>query len=225
MEKQELFEKMSATLSQWIENIVLGDMVMIEVAPHNLIALSQALRDIPEFKFEQCVDICGVDFLSYGLTEWRTEETTSSGFNRATDFRIKYEERIIDWEKPRFAAIYHLLSVTHNHRVRLKVFMRPEPILPSVVDVWPSANWYEREAFDLFGIVFEGHPDLRRLLTDYGFKGHPFRKDFPLIGQVEMRYDAAQQRCIYEPVSIRQRVLVPKVIRRDSRYLEPKDKS
>ena len=126
--------------------------------------------------------------------------------------------RIIPWDKPRFGVVYHLLSVAKNHRMRLKVYLGGEPMLPSVMNVWASANWFEREAFDLFGIVFDGHPDLRRLLTDYGFVGHPFRKDFPLIGEVEMRYDAAQQRCIYEPVSITPRVLVPKVIRDDNRY-------
>lgn len=219
MEKAVLFETLREKLSSLIESIEIKDMVTIEVLPQNLIALATALRDQPEFQFEQCLDVCGVDFLSYGLTEWRTEETTESGFSRATDFKNKYEEQVIEWKKPRFAAVYHLLSVAHNHRVRLTVFMEPEPILPSLIDIWPSVNWYEREAFDLFGIVFDGHPDLRRLLTDYGFKGYPFRKDFPLTGEVEMRYDAAQQRCIYEPVSIRQRVLVPKVIRRDSRYL------
>lgn len=221
MEKKALFEKLKSSFSECIENIELSDMPVLEVLPDRLVQVAKALRDTTEFKFEQCVDVCGVDYLSYGLTEWRTEETTACGFNRATD--ISREERVLEWNKPRFAVVYHLLSVSHAHRLRLKVFLDPEPIIPSLIDVWPSVNWYEREAFDLFGIVFDGHPDLRRLLTDYGFKGHPFRKDFPLVGEVEMRYDAAQQRCIYEPVSIRQRVVLPKVIRRDSRYLDPKN--
>jgi NADH-quinone oxidoreductase subunit C len=223
MKKDELFEKINTAFPQWIVKISVMDMVTLEVLPQNLVALAESLRDQPEFKFEQCMDLCGVDYLSYGLTEWRTDEATTSGFNRGTSFHLKYEERILKWENKRFSVVYHLLSVTHNHRVRLKVFLDPEPIVPSLIDIWPSVNWYEREAFDLFGIVFDGHPDLRRILTDYGFKGYPFRKDFPLIGEVEMRYDAAQQRCVYEPVSIRQRVLVPKVIRRDTRYLDPEN--
>lgn len=128
------------------------------------------------------------------------------------------------WDKPRFAVVYHLLSVTLNQRMRLKVFVEGEPPqVDSVIDIWPSVNWFEREAFDLFGILFKGHPDLRRILTDYGFIGHPFRKDFPLIGNVEMRYDASQKRVIYEPVSIERRTLVPKVIRHDNRYTQEPD--
>ena len=126
--------------------------------------------------------------------------------------------RVIPWDKPRYGVVYHLLSRAFNQRLRIKVYLEPEPVIPSVNNIWPSANWYEREAFDLFGVVFDGHPDLRRILTDYGFSGHPFRKDFPLIGEVEMRYDAEKEQCIYEPVSIQERVLVPKVIRQDNRY-------
>lgn len=175
------------------------------------------MRDEAPFYFELLLDICGVDYLKYGTSEWRTEETTNTGFSRG--FRKNIQEQMIPWNKPRFAAVYHLLSLRHNQRVRLKVYVDNDPpIVPSVVKLWNSADWYEREAFDLFGIVFDGHPDLRRLLTDYGFLGHPFRKDFPLIGEIELRYDAAQQRCIYEPVSIQPRVLVPKVIRSDNRY-------
>ena len=124
------------------------------------------------------------------------------------------------WKGPRFAVVYHLLSIQNNHRIRVKTFAPDEmPVVDSVINIWASANWYEREAFDFFGILFEGHPDLRRILTDYGFIGHPFRKDFPLIGNVEMRYDAEKQRVVYEPVSIEPRVLVPKVVREDHRYL------
>ena len=153
-----------------------------------------ALRDEPDFDFATLIDLCGVDYLEYGEQPW---------------------------EGPRFAVVYHLLSLTHNRRLRVKVFVDEEdPRLESVMDVWSSANWYERECFDLFGILFEGHPDLRRLLTDYGFVGHPFRKDFPLIGHVEMRYDLDRQRVIYEPVSIEPRINVPRVIRHDHRYVD-----
>jgi NADH-quinone oxidoreductase subunit C len=165
------------------------------------------------------MDVCGVDYLDYGFSEWATEETTLTGFSRGVESEPK---RVIPWHKPRFAVVYHLLSVSLNHRIRLRTFPLGEPpIVNSVIEIWESANWFEREAFDLFGIMFEGHPDLRRILTDYGFIGHPFRKDFPLIGNVEPRYDAAEQRVIYEPVSILPRTLVPKVIREDNRYATP----
>ena len=126
---------------------------------------------------------------------------------------------------PRFAAVYHLLSITNNQRLRIRVFAENDnmPVIPSVISVWASADWYEREAFDLFGILFAGHPDLRRILTDYGFVGHPFRKDFPLIGHVEMKYDAEQKRVIYQPVTIEPRVLVPRVIRDDGRHTKGND--
>ena len=184
----------------------------IEVDKKNIREICLALRDHPEFKFEQLMDVCGVDYLEYGLSEWQTYETTTTGFERAVNEKIK--ESVITWNKPRFAVVYHLLSLTHNHRVRIKSFLEEKDLaIDSVVNIWLSANWFEREAFDLYGILFHGHPDLRRLLTDYGFVGHPFRKDFPLIGNVEMRYDAKLERCIYEPVSIQPRVLAPKVIR------------
>jgi NADH-quinone oxidoreductase subunit C len=150
------------------------------------------LRDDPLLRYEQLTDLCGVDYLTY-----RQESRTP-------------------WQGPRFAVVYHLLSLTYNRRVRLRAFLDDElPRIDSVVALWPAANWFEREAFDLFGIVFEGHPDLRRILTDYGFVGHPFRKDFPLIGRVEMRYDPDKKRVVYEPVSIEPRVLVPRVIREE----------
>ncbi len=190
-------------------------MVTVEVKPGELRALCQALRDEPAFAFEQLTDLCGVDYLTYGQSEWATEEATASGFSRGVERRAEG-----GWEKPRFAAVYHLISYRHNQRLRLRAFAEGEPpLLDSVADLWPSGNWFEREAFDLYGIVFRGHPDLRRILTDYGFIGHPFRKDFPLSGNVEMRYDPVQARVIYEPVQIEPRVLVPKVIREDHRYL------
>ncbi|MFT5176807.1 MAG: NADH-quinone oxidoreductase subunit C, partial [Gammaproteobacteria bacterium] len=172
-------------------------------------------------RFAQLVDLCGVDYLDYGRADWETSETTTSvGFSRGVQRRI-YDEQDAGREG-RFAVVYHLLSHELNQRVRVRSMLTGEPPrVDSVVDIWPGANWFEREAFDLFGILFAGHPDLRRLLTDYGFIGHPFRKDFPLIGEVEMRYDPDKGRVVYEPVSIEPRTLVPKVIRHDDRYDNP----
>jgi len=146
------------------------------------------LRDDPSVKFEQAVDLCGIDYAAYADKPW---------------------------EGPRFAAVVHLLSVQHNWRLRVRAFCPDDefPVLASLIDVWPSVNWFEREAFDLFGIMFEGHPDLRRILTDYGFIGHPFRKDFPLSGHVEMRYDPEQRRVIYQPVTIDPREVTPRIVR------------
>jgi NADH-quinone oxidoreductase subunit C len=194
----------------------------------------RALRD--EFGFEQLIDLCGIDYLGYGSDEWDTG-VSSQGFSRGVEGRgpgrFKFGEvpseqiaqpggeAVIAVPQHRFAVVVQLLSVQHNRRVRLRAFAPDDalPMLASVTDVWPGTNWFEREAFDMFGIVFSGHPDLRRILTDYGFVGHPFRKDFPLIGNVEVRYDAEKQRVIYEPVtSVEPRVLVPRVIRDDARY-------
>ena len=159
-----------------------------------------------------------VDYLHYGEYDWETETATDKGFSRAVESQ---ESRAFILDKPRFAVVYHLLSISKNHRLRLKVFLDEAHLtVPSAHDVWKGANWFEREAYDLFGVLFENHPDLRRILTDYGFIGHPFRKDFPISGHVEMRYDATLQRVIYEPVDIQPRVLVPKVIRNDNRYLD-----
>jgi NADH-quinone oxidoreductase subunit C len=193
------------------------------VDPDDLLAVARTLRDAAELKFEVLIDVCGVDYHSYGRDEWQTSSATETGFSRG---RLRGPAPIADVEHVtytpagRFAAVYHLLSITHNHRLRLKTFAANDerPIVDSVYDVWNSADWFEREAFDLYGILFRGHPDLRRLLTDYGFIGHPFRKDFPLIGNVEMRYDPVKGRVVYEPVSIEPRTLVPKVIRDDARY-------
>jgi NADH-quinone oxidoreductase subunit C len=175
------------------------------------------LRDKPKYAFQTLIDVCGVDYLHYGRAEWQTESSTGTGFGRGVN--KEFTELGEKWTKPRFAVVYHLLSLEHNHRIRLRAFVDEElPALDSVVEIWPAANWFEREAFDLFGIIFKGHPDLRRLLTDYGFIGHPFRKDFPLIGNIEVRYDAKLKRVVYEPVSIEPRILEPKVIRFDNRY-------
>jgi NADH-quinone oxidoreductase subunit C len=161
------------------------------VAAANYLSVMKTLRDAPEARFEQLIDLCGMDYSEYG------------------DGR---------WEGSRFAVVVHLLSVSLNHRLRVRVFCDEDdfPVLPSVSKIWSSVNWYEREAFDLYGIVFEGHDDLRRILTDYGFIGHPFRKDFPLSGHVEMRYDAERARVVYEPVTIEPREVTPRVIREDN---------
>jgi NADH-quinone oxidoreductase subunit C len=194
------------------------DEITLEVDCRQIKAIALALRDETDFRFELLMDLCGVDYLYYGVDEWTTERASSTGFERGVK-PIQTQVPDSAWQKPRFAVVYHLLSLTHNHRVRLKAFVDNEnPIIDSVTDIWAGANWYEREAFDLYGILFSGHPDLRRLLTDYGFVGHPFRKDFPLSGNVEVRYDKKLGRVIYEPVDIEPRVLVPKVIRDDPRY-------
>jgi len=195
--------------------------VTLEVPAEEVVAACTALRDEAGLRFRQLVDLCGVDYLDYGVADWETSETkTTAGFSRGVHKRI-YEERDLGRDG-RFAVVYHLLSHELNQRLRVRAMLTGDPPrVNSVVDVWPAANWFEREAFDLFGILFAGHPDLRRLLTDYGFIGHPFRKDFPLIGEVEMRYDPARERVVYEPVSIEPRTLVPKVIRHDERYDTP----
>lgn len=175
------------------------------------------LRDNPVFAFDQLIDLCAVDYHYYGEYDWETEPATENGFSRAVEAQ---ESRAFALSKPRFAVVYHLLSTSKNHRLRLRVFVEESHlIVPSVHEIWKGANWFEREAYDLFGILFDGHPDLRRILTDYGFIGHPFRKDFPISGHVEMRYDALLKQVIYEPVDIEPRTLVPKVIRNDNRYV------
>jgi len=167
--------------------IALGE-VTIVVAADQMIESFNTLRDRPELRFDMLIDVCGVDYRDFGA---------------------------VVREGPRFAAVYHLLSLPHNRRVRVRVFAPDDefPVLSSIVDLWPAANWFERETFDLYGIVFSGHPDLRRLLTDYGFVGHPFRKDFPLSGHVEMRYDPEQRRVIYQPVTIEPREITPRIVR------------
>ncbi len=192
--------------------------ITLELTPEHLLSVCLSLRDEEAFAFEQLSDLCAVDYSSFGQSDWDTQNTSKTGFSRAVDKDIPAESR---QTKDRFAVVYHLLSMKYNRRLRIRCFLDSESLLiPSVIDIWPSANWYEREAFDLFGVLFEGHPDLRRLLTDYGFIGHPFRKDFPLEGKVEVRYDSVKERVVYEPVSITNRVLVPKVIRHDNRYQE-----
>jgi NADH-quinone oxidoreductase subunit C len=220
---EQLHERFGDSLQAVIDAV--GE-VTIEVDCEHLLEVATALRDEPRFGFEMLIDLCGIDYANYGRDEWATEETSSSGFSRgveaATAGRLTAVTDDLTQEPPRearrFAAVYHLLSIANNRRLRIKVFAPDDglPVVPSVIPVWNSANWYEREAFDLYGILFDGHPDLRRLLTDYGFVGHPFRKDFPLSGNVEVIYDAEKQRVVYQPVSIEPRVLVPKVIRAEA---------
>ena len=187
----------------------------IEVPAADLLKVAQTLRDEPDLRFEMLMDLAGVDYLDYGRAEWRTTAATSSGFsrgvNRAAPHTLAGDRR--------FAVVSQLLSITHNERLRLRVWCdeQEDPVVDSLTGIWPSAMWFEREAFDLFGILFRGHPDLRRILTDYGFIGHPFRKDFPLIGNVEVHYDPQLKRVVYAPVSIEPRTLVPRVIRHDNR--------
>jgi len=199
--------------------------VTLEVAVEYWLEVCRALRDEEQFCYEQLTDLCGVDYLGYGQSEWETEGASSEGFSRAVEGegpgRFDWAGRPESSEiEQRFAVVVMLISFKHNRRLRIRCFAPHEgmPIVPSLVEIWNSANWYEREAFDLFGIVFEGHPDLRRIMTDYGFTGHPFRKDFPLIGNVTVRYDTQKKRVVYEPVEIEPRVGVPRVLRSDSRY-------
>ncbi|PIP80273.1 MAG: NADH-quinone oxidoreductase subunit C [Gammaproteobacteria bacterium CG22_combo_CG10-13_8_21_14_all_40_8] len=197
---------------QLAETVLDFNEVTIEVHASQYLDVCQKLRDKDQFRFDELIDLCGIDYLTYGVDDWTTDSATESGFERA----VHQEPQMVStWKKPRFAAVLHLLSLAHNQRLRVRVFAEDEdyPLVPSIISVWNCADWYEREAFDLYGLLFEGHPDLRRILTDYGFVGHPFRKDFPLIGNLEMRYDANQRRCVYEKVSIEPRILVPKVIR------------
>lgn len=206
-------------------HLALGELT-IDVKAEYLTAVCLALRDEPNFNFKMLIDVCGVDYLHYGLDDWTTDAATDTGFSRGVT-PLKPSEDYQGSKPYRFSVVYHLLSLTHNQRLRLHVNIPhgADVLVDSVIDIWQAADWFEREAFDLYGIIFRSHPDLRRLLTDYGFVGHPFRKDFPLIGRVEARYDQALKRVTYEPVSIEMRVLEPKVIRHDNRYLEPMENS
>jgi NADH-quinone oxidoreductase subunit C len=217
----QLGRAIQARLGELVESSVVhaGQLTLITTRG-NAPALLRGLRDTPELAFSQLMDVCGIDYLEHGQSDWSTSDRASrAGFSRGVKRLQESELETGRVDGRRFAGVYHLLSVSHNARVRVRVYAEGEPPrLDSVVDIWPCADWYEREAFDLFGILFEGHPDLRRLLTDYGFIGHPFRKDFPLVGEVEMRYDPEKRRVVYEPVTITERTLVPRVIREDERY-------
>jgi len=219
----QLADALEAKLSSQItaHNIAFDELT-IDIKSADVRTVCQTLKD--DFNFNQLIDVCGVDYSHYGKDEWQTNSATGTGFSRGYSAKTHgrgQSVKQIDSElkhPARYAVIYHLTSISDNQRIRIKAWCVEDelPGIDSVVDLWPSASWFEREAFDLFGIVFHGHPDLRRILTDYGFVGHPFRKDFPLTGNVEMRYDADKGRVVYEPVSIEPRVLVPRVIRKES---------
>jgi NADH-quinone oxidoreductase subunit C len=192
MNPDALAAALRAALGDALQEVTIALGQVTAIVPHDrLLGTLRALRDRPELRFEILADLCGVDYSTYGD---------------------------VAHEGPRFAVVYHLLSLANNHRVRVRCFASDDafPVVPSAVDVWPNANWFEREAFDLFGIMFPGHPDLRRILTDYGFVGHPFRKDFPISGHVEMRYDPEQGRVVYQPVTIEPREVTPRIIREDT---------
>lgn len=209
----------SQLLSKTLE---LGE-ITVEVSPSDYLSVCKKLHNDDTFAFEILIDLCGVDYSAYGQEEWKTD-ASANGFSRGVDSaqhgRLKFGDELPENRSDckRFAVVSHLLSIKNNQRLRVRVFAEDDayPVVKSVVDIWNGVNWFEREAFDLFGIHFDGHPDLRRILTDYGFVGHPFRKDFPLSGNVEMRYDEEQKRVVYEPVSIEPRVLVPRVIRENN---------
>ncbi|WHZ20879.1 MAG: NADH-ubiquinone oxidoreductase chain C [Rhodanobacteraceae bacterium] len=226
---EQLVERLRARFGERIDNVdVSHGQTTIEVTPAHLLEVCTALRDEADFRFEQLSDLCGVDFLGFGEDEIPASDTaTSQGFGRGVTGTSSPGR--FDWEhRPRhpqflrrFASVVHLISYVHNIRLRVRCFAPEDalPVVPTLTGVWPSANWYERESFDLYGIVYEGHPDLRRILTDYGFVGHPFRKDFPLIGNVEVRYDPEAKRVVYEPVtSVTPRLTVARVVREDSRW-------
>ena len=217
-----LAEKLTARFEDTLSGCLTNhNQITLVVSPSHLLTICESLRDEDDFAFSQLIDLCGVDYSAYGEINWATNETTSTGFSRG---RNKNSVSINNEE--RFAVVYHLLSIEHNHRLRIRCYLPEEnPKLPTMTKIWSSADWYEREAYDMFGILFEGHPDLRRLLTDYGFIGHPFRKDFPLEGNVEVRYDTDKQKVVYQPVTITNRVLVPRVIRDDNRYISDEESS
>lgn len=215
VQAQDLVTRIRERLGDALEPSIVRDEVTIELPESRWLDTARVLHDDDSLAFEQLIDLTAVDYLGYGDAQWVTHEATGAGFSRAV-LLAPPDPTIQEGDRPRFKVVVHLLSVRHNHRLRVKVVPAVREgiiVLPSVVEIWPSANWYEREVFDLFGIAFEGHPDLRRILTDYGFVGHPFRKDFPLSGEVEVRYDPERRRVVQEPVSITPRVTVPRVIR------------
>lgn len=194
-----------------VQDVVEKDQITITVDAENVLDVAHTLKTHPDLKMEALLDLCGVDYLHYGVSEWEVQQTSYGRAQLSLNQPSKFEG-------PRFVVVCHLLSYTHGHRMRLCVHLGDDLCMPSLTDLWASSNWYEREAYDLFGIQFSNHPDLRRILTDYGFRGYPFRKDFPLVGEVEMSYDGKLARCVYEKNTLENRVGVPKVIREDHRY-------
>ena len=215
-----LEQSLQQVFPQHLDVVSHRDMLEMTVSKAQLLDVCQILKFEKSLLFNQLIDLCVVDYLHYGKGEWVTEVATETGYSRA-----KHTVSDACSLPQRYAVVYHFLSLTHNWRLRVKVWLDEADIsLSSLCTIWPNANWYEREAFDLYGVFFDGHPDLRRILTDYGFVGHPFRKDFPLEGHVEMRYDATAGKCVYEPVAIKNRVVVPKVVRHPSQNATNEDK-
>lgn len=207
-------EKIIKNFAHYKINCKFNNELIIEVFETDvLLILLQYLKTDPEISCEQLIDLCGVDYLHYGVIEWETQYATNYGSSKAVQEHKTQDQQANPY---RFCVVYNLLSLTHNHRIRVKCFVSESNLkVPSVVAIWPAANWYEREAFDLFGIYFIDHPDLRRILTDYNFHGHPFRKDFPLNGNLEVRFDGKLQKIVYEPVDFEAKVTIPKVIRKE----------
>ena len=218
---EELAAQIDARFGDQVTRVpsVCGELTF-EVDKDKIRSIAKILRNDSGFMVEQLIDVCGVDYLTYGQDEWKTESATETGFSRGVERKPVILDESDTFDPRRFAVVYHLMSLTKNYRLRLRVFTGESnpPVIQSLVSVWDSANWFEREVFDLFGVLFEGHPDLRRIMTDYGFIGHPFRKDFPLSGNVEVKYDPEKGRVAYQPVTIEERTLVPRVIRDDNRY-------
>ena len=215
------YEQLNDLINQYLKSFEIVKInhrtsITLELKKDDLVEICTLLKENKALNFSMLIDLCGVDYLHYGVDDWETSKATASGFSRAVQKNTIIPDPDEEYQEKRFAIIYHLLSIEKNWRIRLKTFtgnVNP-PTVQSVTGIWGSANWFEREAFDLFGIHFDGHPDLRRLLTDYGFIGHPFRKDFPLSGNLEVFHDDLEEKVKYRPVSIISRPGVPKVIRK-----------
>ena len=215
------YEQLNDLIDQYLNSFEIvktndGTSITLELKKDDLIEICSLLKNTDALNFSMLIDVCGIDYLHYGVGDWETTKATTSGYSRAVQQNTIIPDPDEKYQEKRFAVIYHLLSIDKNWRIRLKTFTGSEnpPIVQSVTGIWNSADWFEREAFDLFGIYFDGHPDLRRILTDYGFIGHPFRKDFPLAGNLEVFHDDLEQKVKYRPVSITTRPTVPKVIRK-----------
>ena len=215
------YEQLNDCIDQYLNSFEIvktndGTSITLELKKDDLIKICSLLKNTDALNFSMLIDVCGVDYLHYGVGDWETTKATTSGYSRAVQQNTIIPDPDEKYQEKRFAVIYHLLSIDKNWRIRLKTFTGSEnpPSVQSVTGIWNSADWFEREAFDLFGIYFDGHPDLRRILTDYGFIGHPFRKDFPLAGNLEVFHDDLEQKVKYRPVSITTRPTVPKVIRK-----------